>query len=131
VLDATERRVTLERLEARESRGKIGVETAPRGNSDREFERMCKLPEGWRDKIRASHLQKADAWQVLNTTIWKSLEYSLPVTSLSEAKCDAIMAPAIMAGLASSHICRNFPRALIYAPAANLGAGIPNIFTVQ
>jgi hypothetical protein len=41
------------------------------------------------------------------------------------------MAPSIVTRLANSHICRNFPRALIYAPAANLGAGIPNLFTVQ
>jgi hypothetical protein len=73
VLDATGIRVTLERLEAHESRKTLGVETAPDGNSDREFQIMCKLTEGWRDKKRASHLQKMDAWQALNTKIWNSL----------------------------------------------------------
>jgi hypothetical protein len=47
VWDATGRRVMLECLEARESRKILGVESAPNGNSDREFRRMCKLTEGW------------------------------------------------------------------------------------
>jgi hypothetical protein len=95
----------------------------PSGNIDQEFRGMCKLTEGWRDKIRASHLRKTDAWQALNTMIWKSLQYSLPSTSLSEEKCHAIMAPALVTGLTNSHICHNFPRTFIHAPAANLGAG--------
>jgi hypothetical protein len=41
------------------------------------------------------------------------------------------MAPALVAGLTISHIYRNFPRALIHALAANLGAGVPHLFTIQ
>jgi hypothetical protein len=131
VLDATERQVTLERLEAHESRKTLGVETAPDSNSDREFWRMRKLMEGWQDNISSSHLRKKDAWQAFNITIWKSLEYLLPATSLSEAQCHSIMAPSIVVGLTNCHICCNFPSALIRAPVENLGAVILNLFTVQ
>jgi hypothetical protein len=35
------------------------------------------------------------------------------------------------AGLAKSHICRNFPFSLIHAGAEALGTGLPHLFTVQ
>jgi hypothetical protein len=41
------------------------------------------------------------------------------------------MAPSLVAGFTNSHICCSFPRAFLHAPAANLGAGVPNIFTIQ
>jgi hypothetical protein len=34
-------------------------------------------------------------------------------------------------GLAKSHICRFFPTLLIYTGAEALGAGLPQLFTVQ
>jgi hypothetical protein len=102
----------------------LGVETAPDCNSEWEFQRMLALMEGWRENIRTSHLRKTDAWQALNTTIWKSL-------TLSEEKCHKIMASALLAGLTNSHICRNFPRSLVNASTSNPGAGIPNLFTTQ
>jgi hypothetical protein len=71
------------------------------------------------------------AWQAINKVIWKSLEYSLPVTSLSDAQCHAIMAPALIVGLSKAHICRNFPRALIHVSTSNLGAGVANLCTTQ
>jgi hypothetical protein len=92
---------------------------------------MLALTEGWRDKIRTSHLRKTDALQALSTNIWKSLEYSLPATSLLEERCHKSMAPALLAGLTNSHICRSFPRSLIHASDSNLGAGITNLFTTQ
>jgi hypothetical protein len=74
LLDAMVRWVTLERFEVNESNKTEGVETAPGGNSENEFQRMRNLTEGWQDKIIASHLKNMDTWQTRYTTIWKSLE---------------------------------------------------------
>jgi hypothetical protein len=41
------------------------------------------------------------------------------------------MAPALTAGMKNSHICRHFPKDLIYGPASELGGGIPHLHTLQ
>jgi hypothetical protein len=115
VKDADGILVELSRLETHESRKTLGAETAPDGLSDEEFERMLALTEAWREKVRASYLQKLDVWQALRSTIRMSLKYSLPVTTLSETQCNKIMDG----------------RALIHAPATSIGAGIPDLFKIQ
>jgi hypothetical protein len=123
--------VELTRLEAHESRKTLGVKTAPDGSSDAEFDHLLALTESWRDKVRAIHLRKLDVWQALHSTIWMSLKYPLPETTLSESQFNKITTPALMAGITNSHICRNFPRVLIHAPPTSIRAGIPDIFTTQ
>jgi hypothetical protein len=50
-------------------------------------------------------------------------------TALSEYQSQKIMAPTLCAGLTNAQICYNFPRDLIHAPAAIIGAEIPHLFT--
>jgi hypothetical protein len=50
--------------------------------------------------------------------------------TFTEKECTAIMAPILAAGLPTSCICRNFPRALIYGPLKIKASHFP-FFTVQ
>jgi hypothetical protein len=72
-----------------------------------------------------------DAWLALRSIIWKTLEYPLTSTTLTEKQCEQIIRPAMSAGLAKSHICRSFPASLLHAGAEALGTGLPRLFTVQ
>jgi hypothetical protein len=92
---------------------------------------MLQASQKWAAQIKASHLRQMDAWLELRSTIWKTLEYPLTCTTLTEKQCEQIMRPAMSAGLAKSHIYRSFLTSLLHAGAEALGAGLPHLFTVQ
>jgi hypothetical protein len=92
---------------------------------------MPEASQKWAAQIKASNLRQMDAWLALRSTIWKTLEYPLICTTLTEKQCEQIMRPAMSAGLAKSHICRSFATSLIHAGAEALGAGLHHLFTVQ
>jgi hypothetical protein len=123
--------VELERLEVTEARKSLGVKTAPTGDNTAQFEHMLEASHKWAAQIKSSSLRQIDAWLALQSTIWKTLEYTLTCTTLTEKQCEQIMRPAMSAGLAKSHICRSFPTSLLHAGAEALGAGLPHLFTVQ
>jgi hypothetical protein len=118
--------VELERLEVTEARKTLGVKTAPAGDNTVQCEHMLE-----ESQKTASNLRHMYAWLALHSTVWKTLEYPLTCTTLTEKQCEQIMRPEMSAGLAKSHICRSFPTSLIHAGAETLGAVLPRLFTVQ
>jgi hypothetical protein len=87
--------------------------------------------EEWRDLMRTGHLQQDDAWQALETTILKTLEYPLPALTLTETECNQIIRPVLDAGLNKAAICKTFPKAVIHGPREEGGLNIPNLYTSQ
>jgi hypothetical protein len=124
-------RVELECVEVTEARNTLGVKTAPTGDNPDQFEHMLEASQKWEAQIKASNLRQMDAWLALRSTIWKTLEYPLTCTTLTEKQCDQIMRPEMSAGLVKSHICRSFPTSLLHAVLESLCAGLPRLFTVQ
>jgi hypothetical protein len=61
----------------------------------------------------------------------KKLEYSLPVTMLSEAECKKIMMPLLKVGLLTLGMVVTFPRALVFGPKCFQGIAFPHLFTLQ
>jgi hypothetical protein len=123
--------VEFELLEVTEARKTLGVKTAPTGNNTAQFEHILEASQKWAAQIRASNLRQMDDWLALRSTIWKTLEYPLTCTTLTEKQCEQIMRPAMSAGLAKSHICRSLPTSLLHAGSEALGAGLPHLFIVQ
>jgi hypothetical protein len=73
-----------------------------------------------------------DAWLTLRSTVWKTLEYPLTCTTLTEKQCEQIMRPAMSAGLAKSQTRRSFPTSLLHAGIEeSFGSGLHHLFTVQ
>jgi hypothetical protein len=118
-------------LEVTEARKKLGVKTEATGDNTAQFENMLEASHKWAAQIKASNLRQMDAWMALRSTIWKTLDYPLPCTTLTEKQCEQIMQPAMSAGLAKSHIFRSFPTSLLHAGSEELGAGLSHLFTVQ
>jgi hypothetical protein len=65
--------------------------------------------KSWADKLWTSFLKESEANAALKTTILKKLEYPLPALLLTEAQCDAIMPPVLLAALPKAKYNRNFP----------------------
>jgi hypothetical protein len=114
-----------------EARKTLGVKTAPTGDNKAHFEHMLEASHKWAAQIKASNLRQMDAWLALRPTIWKTLEYPLTCTTLTDKQCEKIMQPAMSAGLAKSHILRSFPTSLLHAGAEALCTGLPQLSTVQ
>jgi hypothetical protein len=123
--------VELERLEVTESRKTLGVKTAPTGDNTAQFGNMLETSQKMAAQIKASNLRQMDTWLALRSTIWKSLDYPITCTTLTEKQCEQIMRPAMSTGLAKSHICRSLPTLLLQAGTESLGAGLTHLFTFQ
>jgi hypothetical protein len=96
--------VERERLEVTEARKTLGVKTAPTGDNTAQFEHILEASQKWAAHIKASNLWKIDAWLVLRSTIWKTLEYPLTCTTLTDKQYEQIMRPAMSAVLVKYHI---------------------------
>jgi hypothetical protein len=96
-----------------------------------QYEWMLATAESWADKLRAGYLPRHLTWQAWKTTIQKTLEYPLPVTTLTRKQCDKISSTLANAALPRCGILRTFPRALVYAPIKVGGLDIPNLYIEQ
>jgi hypothetical protein len=114
-----------------EARKTLGFKTAPTGDNTAQFDHMLQKSQKWAAQINESNLRQMDAWLALRSTIWKTMEYPLTYTALTEKQCEHIMRPEMSAGLAKSHICRSFPTLLLHAGSEALGACLSRLFTVQ
>jgi hypothetical protein len=121
----------LELLDSSDGRCTLGVHLAPDGTNDSAIQHLRRKAEVWRDYIKTGHLTKKDAWLATETTIMRSLLYPLPALTLTEKECNHIIAPVLEAGLQSSSICKNYPRAVTYGPKEESGLNLPNLYVQQ
>jgi len=124
-------RKPLKRLETHEGATTLGVDIAADGNSVKQFQKMKEASIKWADQIRTDRLKRSEVHLALHSTLWKTLTYPLPCTTLSKQQCNEIMAPALHQALPAMGICRNFPRQVVHGPLSHMGLGIPHIHTLQ
>eukprot|EP00957_Ditylum_brightwellii_P024632 1861137-Ditylum_brightwellii.AAC.1 len=82
---------------------------------------MSELTNRLADRVRLGYIWKEDAWHYFQTTIKKSLDYPLVVTSLTEDECKRIESPTLKVALQYSGMPSNFPRSILYRPQEYLG----------
>ncbi|CAJ1929622.1 unnamed protein product [Cylindrotheca closterium] len=87
--------------------------------------------KAWADQIQPSFPHQYNVLPLFCTTIQKTLEYPMALTSFSQQKWDQIQSPVLRAALPKAGICRNFPRAMVYAPIALQGVGVPHPYGLQ
>lgn len=76
-------------------------------------------------------ISKSDVWTAIDSTIWRTLTYSLPALNLTVQQCERIMRPILHYGLPALGICRNFPRKMVFAPHKYMGLGFKHLHTLQ
>ena len=131
VRDVDGSRTILTRLAPNEAMKTLGVYIAPDRNNKMELEYLMSAAKRWADNIRTGRLPRELAWQSLQSTISKTLQYPLSVTTLTKDECDLIVKCYRQTALNSLSIVRNFPRKLTHGPKALQGLGIPHLYTVQ
>ena len=131
VKDDRETRQPLSSLNPDVGKETLGVYLAPDGNNNTMVKELRAKAEEWRDNINSGHLNREDAWQALETTIMKSLQYPLKALTLSKAECDSIMQPILQAGLNNASISRNYPRDVAFGSTDEGGLGMEDLYIHQ
>ena len=67
----------------------------------------------------------------METTILKTLEYSLPALTLSESECRKIMQPILSISLPKTSISRNSPQSVLFGPVSEGGLGLDSLYYTQ
>jgi hypothetical protein len=84
-------RVHLDRVEVSEAWRSLGLMIAGDCQWTDEVARLLKASVTWRANLRSGHLSATDAWNALNHTINRTVEYPIMATYLTKAECEKIM----------------------------------------
>ena len=109
----------------------LGVYLAPNRKETKQIKVMRAKATEWGMHMSKGALRDFEAWNALNTTILKSLEYPLVATTLSRKEIKHVLAPALSAGLQTSGFGKSFPQKILYAPTSIQGMGVTNLFHKQ
>ena len=121
----------LERLPAHQAIRMLGVRLAPDGNNDAEVAYLRSKAKDWAERIRNGHLPNRLAWQSLQSSILRTLQYPLPATTFTKQEATDIMGDLLADGLNSLDICRKFPLDLVHGPRRFQGLQVPHLYTAQ
>jgi hypothetical protein len=102
----------------------LGVMQAMDGNNKDEILHPRAKAEEFADSLQTGFLKKNDVWYALTSTILKTMEYPMAVTTMKEQEWNHILVPILKAGLLRSGIERNFPRDILFGPKCLQGFGI-------
>ena len=116
-------REPIERLPTSVASRILGVYMAPDGNQSEQIRQLRAKTEAWADRVRSGHLARGDAWHYFQSTIKRTMAYPLAATTLTEADCRFIEAPAITAALQLAGVASNMARDVVYGPDRFLGLG--------
>ena len=121
----------LQVLESNHGQCTLGVVLAPSGDTKDTVEFLRKKTDNWAAYIQTGHISKQDAWQALDSTIMKTIQYPAAALCLTEKECKYIMAPVLQVCLPKSSIARTYPHQVVYGPKEEGGLGQFNLYTKQ
>ena len=121
----------LRRLEPDDSERTLGVMLAPLENHKAHEDQLITKAKEWSEQLRPHLLHKYDVLPLIRSTIMKKLEYPMALTTLDARQWTDIMSPVLQVCLPKAGVCRNFPRAVVFAPLNYQGLGIPHPFGCQ
>ena len=121
----------LRRLDPNEAEKTLGVMMAPLENEAAQEQYYRDIATKWAENLRPGTLHKYDVIPLIKTTVMKSLEYPMPLSTLSESTWVSIISPILQVCLPKAGVCRNFPRAAVLAPMKLQGLDIPHPFGLQ
>ena len=102
----------------------LGVYTAMDGNWRKQKEMLTLKAKQFALQIGKKTIQNEDAWYVFQFAFLPTLDYSMPVTSLTRKDWDEILKPVLSLTLQKAGIASTFPRDLVFTPTGLHGLGI-------
>ena len=127
----TGRMESLRRLQPDEAERTLGVMMAPLDTGAPQLGALKALAKEWSDSLRPQCVVAYDVFPLIRTTVMKSLEYPMPLTTLSQKEWLDIISPILMRCLPKAGVCRSFKRLIVLAPLRYQGLGLPNPFSLQ
>ncbi|CAJ1946957.1 unnamed protein product [Cylindrotheca closterium] len=85
----------LRRLEPDEAEKTLGVMLAPLEDQHAHVAHLKSIAKKWAEQVRLGHLHKYDVIPLIKTTVMKSLEYPMVLTTLDAATWVSIMSPVL------------------------------------
>jgi hypothetical protein len=131
VRDPAGNMLPLQCLEPSHAECTLGIRLAPDGNMTSQYEYMLETARSWASRLRIGHLPRHLTWKAWLTTISKTLEYPLPVTTLTRTQCQKLASVLISAALPQVGVVSTFPRALAHSPKKFFGLAIPDFYIKQ
>ena len=125
------RREAIQQLDANASILALGVQFSPSGQMKDQFQVLKGKASAWAESVRCGHLRRHEAWQALITTVFKTIEFPLPSTTLSFQQCDDIVSPILTIGLPAAGICRHISRNVAFSSITYKGLGLKHPFFTQ
>lgn len=104
---------------------------SPDDDGKAEYSFLLGKTKGWAEQVRSGCLKKYDVLPMVKTTIMKTIEYPMALTSFSEQQWNEIMSPVLLTCLPKAGICRFFKRLSVFSPLRFQGLGFPNPFVSQ
>lgn len=124
--------VALRQLEVDHAEKTLGVMMCPDDNGRAEYEFLCEKTRDWAEKVCSGRLLKYDVLPLLRTTIMKTVEYPMALTSFSQSEWMTILSKKpLMTCLPKAGVCRFFKRLAVFAPIRYQGLGLPHPVVTQ
>ena len=109
----------------------MGVIAAADGNMVGQIKRFEDKLEEWLVKIEDGNLPRKSAWTAFWGTIWRTLTYAIPATTMTRKECIALMKPFYLRLLSRLGVNRNMHRSWVFAHKDFQGLGMPDVYLEQ
>ena len=110
----------------------LGIITAPDGNwNDHVKYIINEKIKPWNQSIQSSYLQRQDVYRAAFTSIFKTIDYTLPATSMSTSQCQSINSELHKRFLPKIGIDSHLPLVYRYSPKKYQGLASLNVETKQ
>ena len=94
----------------------MGVMLAPENNNRSQIVKMRQISRKFGDRVRVRFIRGHDVLQELNITVMRSLNWPVPITTLTEREFKYMMAIATKKILSKMKIVTTIKRKVIYGP---------------
>ena len=131
VKDAEDTPQEMKFISSHKAQEMLGVYIAPDGNQSDQIKAFEEKVNSYCEKVRTTNLHKHEVWLGLQSIVMKSLEYALPVTTLTKEQCNRLMWKIIKAFLPRAGINAYIRRDVIFAPVECQGLGLNDIYITQ
>ena len=121
----------LRQLQIAEARETLGVWIAGTCQWKTQTQKLKNKSEKWTTKLQQGRMTETIAQVALNTTIYRTLAYSLPATYLNEKECKDVLRPLLYGTLPRLGVVRTMSRKAVHLPKSLGGLGIPELYVMQ
>ena len=121
----------MQREEVSKANETLGTFLAPNGDMTKQIEKLKHKADQFAASIQTGRISRKDASHALCSTIWKTLEYPMALTSLSRLQWDKIIKNIIRNTLPKTGVVRNFPCNLAFADYGHHGLNYQHPFILQ